>query len=303
AKPAVDGLGDPLPPGAFRRLGTRRHRLQNFPFAWQSRPEGETYLTHHGNEIRRVDADSGRILDAWSVPNNHPVVGFSPDGRYMLTATRRIFTTGLRVAGKAYTQDFVLTLYDLDQRKAAWTRTEKIVDDTEEWKWVDSCRFSQDGKWIATGSHHGPGETRLWNAATGAGLWSGQANGQGPKLLGFAEGGKSVVLRRGSDNAIVILDRETGQEVRTFPTMPSRGMRDCSLSPDGAYVAMGSDRNGLRVWNVATRNEEKSLATRIGSVHWVAFSRDGKTIVTGGDGSTIMVREVPSGKFVRQVDL
>src|SRR5262249_51882864 len=152
-------------------------------------------------------------------------------------------------------------------------------------------------------SHHGPGETRLWNAGTGAELWSGQAKGQGAMLLGFAEGGKSIVQRRDSDNAIVILDRETGKELRTFPTMPSRGMRDCSLSPDGAYVAMGSDRNGLRVWNVATGNEEKSLATRIGSVHWVAFSRDGKTIVTGGDGSTIMVREVPSGKFVRQVDL
>src|SRR5262249_41424275 len=174
AKPAVDGLGDPLPPGAIARLGTRRHRVQNFPFAFQNRPEGMSYLTQHGSEIRRVDAESGRVLEAWPIPNNHPVVGFSPDGRYMLTATRRVFTTGLRLAGKKYSQDWILTLYDQDQRKAVWTKTKKIEDDVEEWKWVDSCRFSPDGKCIATGTVHGLGSTRLWDAATGAALWSGR---------------------------------------------------------------------------------------------------------------------------------
>ena len=303
AKPAVDGLGDPLPPGAILRLGTLRHRVQNFPFAWQSRPEGMSYLTQHGSEIRRVDADSGRVLEAWPVPNNHPVVGFSPDGRYLLTATRRVFTTGARLKGKKYTQDFVLTLYDQDQRKAVWTKTEKIEDDVEEWKWVDTCRFSPDGKYIATGTRHGLGSTRLWNAATGAELWSGAEKGQGAMLHGFANGGKSLVLRRATGNAIVILDRATGNELRSFSTMSSNAMRGCFLLPDGAYVAMGTDRTGLRVWDVATGQERISLGGQMGSVHCVAFTRDGRTVVTGGAESSLKVREFPSGKFVRRIDL
>src|SRR5205085_486603 len=101
--------------------------------------------------------------------------------------------------------------------------------------------------------------TRLWNAATGAELWSGREMGPGATMLGFADGGKALVLRRATGNAVVILDRETGTELRSFPTMSSQGMRGCFLSPDGAYVAMGTDRTGLRVWDVATGQERISL--------------------------------------------
>src|SRR2546421_167738 len=92
SKTAVDSLGDPLPDGAVMRLGTRRFRIQAQPFGtYVSLPDGKTFLVPHRRineqqeEIRWMDAATGKITDSWSLPRGEFVGGLSPDGRYAVT--------------------------------------------------------------------------------------------------------------------------------------------------------------------------------------------------------------------------
>ena len=301
ARRAVDALGDPLPPGAIRRLGTRRHRVQG---SWQSLPDGKSYLVNQQRgdsaEIRRLDSLTGRVLETWPVPGTHYAnyaVGFSPDGRHVLLSTRFVFYTGLRAPGQKEEQEWKLTLYDLAKRKAVWEDREKL--EQKDWKNIDSACFSADGKWIATTGSFGP--LRLWDAATGKELWNSKRDDP-TQPLGFADGGDTLVLRGGNDGAIFVLDRATGKQQRSFPTV-GKDVQQCGLAPDGSAVLLGMYGPALRVWDVATGKERPALD---GHKQWArrfAFSPDGKHIITGSNDPFVLVRAWPSGRVVRTIDL
>jgi RNA polymerase sigma factor (sigma-70 family) len=305
ARRAGDALGDPLPPGAVRRLGTRRHRVQHWPLSWQSLPDGKSYLVHQQRgdsaEIRRIDSLSGRVLETWPIPAPsfaHHAVGFSPDGRHVLLSTRWVFYTGLRPPGQKEEQEWVLTLYDLAKRKALWENREKL--EQKDWKHVDSACFSTDGTWIATTGSYGT--LRLWDAATGKELWNSKRDKQTLQPLGFADGGDTLVLRGVNDNTIFLLDRAAGKQQRSFPTV-RKDAQQCGLAPDGSAVLVGMYGPAVRVWDVATAKERPALD---GHKQWArrfAFSPDGKTLVTGGNDPFVLVRDWPSGKVVRTIEL
>src|SRR5262245_40417699 len=78
----TDRFGDPLPPGAFQRLGTLRHRT-GWPEQNRYLRDGRTLLTFR-NEFRWTDADSGREIDRWAPPPGQEISGVSTDGRLAL---------------------------------------------------------------------------------------------------------------------------------------------------------------------------------------------------------------------------
>jgi RNA polymerase sigma factor (sigma-70 family) len=305
ARRAVDALGDPLPPGAIRRLGTRRHRVQNWLIPWQSLPDGKSYLVHQQRgdsaEIRRIDSLTGRVLETWPIPGPHfavHAVGFSPDGRHVLLSTHFVFYTGDVAPGQKEEQEWQLTLYDLAKRKAVWEDREKLED--KDWKHIDSACFSADGKWIATTGNFG--SLRLWDGATGKELWSSKRDSQTLQPLGFADGGDTLVLRGANDNTIFLFDRATGKQKRSFPTL-QKNSQVCGLAPDGSAVLLGMYGPAVRVWDVATGKERPALD---GHKQWArrfAFSPDGKTVITGGNDPFVLVRAWPSGRVVRTIDL
>ncbi len=292
---AVDSLGDPLPPGAIRRLGTTRHRLPSARF-WLSLPDGRSYLT---GGIRRVDADSGRVVETWSIPGNQYIAGFSPDGRRVLLANHFIFYTGFRPPGLKEEQEWVLTVYDLVQRKPVWTRKEKR--EQKDWKHVDWACFSTDGKWILTGAEFG-GPLRLWDGTTGKELWQRPSVGQALHPLGFTDGGAAIVLRGNSDPAVYVLDRATGEQRKTFRTIGRDEARGFALAPDGTCVLVGTSGATVRVWDLATGREQPQLAGHRQGATLVAFAPDGKTLATGGADRGVLLREWPSRELIRRID-
>ena len=302
-KTAVDALGDPLPPGSLKRLGTRRHRVQDWPLTWQSLPDGKSYLAHqrssNRDEIRRIDSDSGLILETWPIPDKHHAVGYSKDGRYLLMSTSYIFYTGLQIPGQKYPQEWSLTLYDLKDRKTVWVNREQL--EQRDWKQIDRACFSPDGKWVVTTGRYSQGAMRLWDAATGKELWH-RENAQAMDIVGFTDGGNTVVCCSNS-RSIYLFERATGKNLRNFPTVGEREFQSCTLSPDGANVLVGGYTPAIRVWELATGKEKAPLDGHKQWARRIAFTPDGKTLVTGGNDSFALVRDWPSGKAIRTIEL
>ncbi len=292
----VDALGDPLPKGAIMRLGTLRHRVQN----WYDMPDGKSYLTNRNGEIRRCDSLSGRVLERWSGPDIHRFVGFSPNCKFALFTTDYVFTTGFLRPGQKASQAWKFTLYDLEARRPVWEKSEQL--DQNEWNRIDSAGFSPDGKYIVT-SGLLPGKLRLWDSATGKQLWEQPNAGQIFESLGFIDGDKTIVMLGNYDHHIHVIDRATGKEIRSFATVDQRQFQGCTLWPDGKCVLVGSYSPKIRVWDLATGKERTPLEGHTKWARSIAFSRAGKTLATAGNDPFALVREWPSGKVVRKIKL
>lgn len=135
-------------------------------------------------------------------------------------------------------------------------------------KRVRSVAFSPDGTTIASGS--ADKTVRLWNIATG--------------------------------------------EVKARLEGHSDAVREVAFSPDGSIIASCSNDATVRIWDVATGEEMAMLAEanritdqerwqyRIGWVTSIAYSPDGKTIVSGSNDATVRIWDVASGEVIAKFE-
>lgn len=72
-----------------------------------------------------------------------------------------------------------------------------------------------------------------------------------------------------------------------------------AFSPDGRYIASGSADNTVKLWEVSTSREIRTLLGRKSGVSSVAFSPDGRYIVSGSWDKTIKLWDVATGREIR----
>jgi WD40 repeat protein len=65
-----------------------------------------------------------------------------------------------------------------------------------------------------------------------------------------------------------------------------------ALSPDGKILASGSFDKTIKLWNLATGQQIRTLRGHVDGIQSVVFSWDGKTLVTGGDDKTIKIWQI-----------
>ncbi|EXA30335.1 hypothetical protein FOVG_18262 [Fusarium oxysporum f. sp. pisi HDV247] len=68
------------------------------------------------------------------------------------------------------------------------------------------------------------------------------------------------------------------------------------FSNDGRLIASGSYDNTVKIWNVATGEEERTLKGHTGWVTSVVFSNDGKLIASGSYDETVKIWNVATGE-------
>jgi RNA polymerase sigma factor (sigma-70 family) len=275
----VDLLGDPLPPGAIMRLGTVRHRSLNYHgMHEQPLPDGKTVLAGH-HDIRWVDMSTGLVSKTWPLPDGSTVCGFSCDGLLALL-----------------NDGDTLGVWNLISRQEVRKLEKKGRLSSD----VDAT-FSPDGKTIAATIRISsvPGLLRVWDVESGRQLWQvGQLAGGRPWwVLAFLPDNQTLVVMD-DNNRVMLRDRDTGRIRRSFLTPGGP-----YLSPDGKTALCGTGGPAVRVWDVATGKELPPLGGHERQAHHFAFSRDGKTLLTGGQDSYVLVRDWPAGKPRRRIDL
>jgi uncharacterized protein with WD repeat len=203
--------------------------------------------------------DDGGILQTLKHPGGITSIAFSPDGTYLATSGYDSNVMVWRTADGALTKTLV------GHSGAVWT-----------------VAYSPDGNSIASS---GEDKTiRLWNAATGELLKTLTGHALNVWSVTFSPDGRTLASS-GFDTTIKIWDVQTGNLAHTI-NGHSQAVLEVAFSLDGAKLVSCSDDTTIRIWNT---KDWTLLRTLSGSEHVyaVAFSPDGKQIISGGrDRST-----------------
>jgi hypothetical protein len=161
------------------------------------------------------------VLESWPIPKSRgalawaaqddAVVGFSPDGRYVLLTNDYIQHGQVDAP-----QEWRLTLYDLTERKQVWSISKTL--EAKDWPHLGQCVFTAKNNWIVTAGRNGD-QVRLWDARTGKQLWDHHSKGQSLSPIGFVDGGDTVVLRGDENGYVYLFDRASGTEKKSFATV------------------------------------------------------------------------------------
>jgi RNA polymerase sigma factor (sigma-70 family) len=104
----------------------------------------------------------------------------------------------------------------------------------------------------------------------------------------------------GQRDAVVIVNLTTGAEfvrIAAISNENNDSVNCTAFSPDGRTLAWAGPKDGIvRLTETATGKERRRLIGHRGRVNSLAFSGDGKVLVSGGDDTTCLIWEIP-GSF------
>ena len=255
-------------------ITTLRHKRQVNSVSFS--PDGKTLAS---------GAWDGTIL-LWDVINRTDIatysghlysvdsLSFSPDGTTLVSASA---------------QSGTVKLWDIRTGNAVDLRHTDIVR---------SLSFSADSTILASGGLDDA--VKLWDITTGINIDTlGHTNYVG--FISFSSDGKTLASL--SDRAH-LWDVTTGQNITIF--QGARGLSYMSFSPDGTILAAGFRDGTIRLWDVTTNTNIRTLNAHKDSVYSVSFSPDGSTLASGSANlsgfSSIKLWNVATGQNIKTFD-
>jgi RNA polymerase sigma factor (sigma-70 family) len=292
----TDRHGDPLPVEAIARLGTVRFRHAERITSLAFTPDGKRVISHGYDGIRAWDAATGRETCSVAAPADGWIDGImlTRDGKSIVSTegTPNHFLCRVRSS----TDLTILHEVVLNHPSLYF-------------------RASPDGKFLAQ-LHDGETTIELWDVASGKQIRSWNGHDRRVWALQFSADGKTLVTC-GEDKAVRFWDVATGKQERAITGYPDI-VGVVALSPDGSRLAtvgmtevqpgVGSwpRANRVRLWDVAAGKEVTQLAVPPKDRYYVAdvaFTDDGKSLVTSGPDDKIHFWDPVSGKEQRRLDL
>lgn len=236
---------------------------------WAFAPDGRKAAVASGDRsVRYYDVEArrdikrlvGHTASVWAV-------ALSPDGKLAasggMDGTARVWdlTTGLEVA--------------------------KFADHAS---LVSAVAFAPNNKWVVSGSFDG--SVVYWKAATGAEGWRAEKLGLVTALAVDPQGQFVAVA---TQNALVLLNLADGRELKRYGKFASP-LSAVAVSPNGKWVAAGSDAGTVRVWLVGEEKAKYTLTDHEGGVRSVAIKDGGRWVLTGGADRTLRLWDTAAAK-------
>lgn len=282
-------------------------------------PDGKLIVTGSGDKTAKVwDAQTGKVLLTLEAHTSGVIdAAFSPDGKHIVTGSEdqsaKVWDaqTGKESLTLKGHSDMITSVAFSPEGKRIVTgsrdTTAKVWDSaTGQEKltlkghifWITSVAFSPDSKRIVTGSHDAT--ARVWDAQTGQETYILKGHTTFVHSVTFSSDGKRIVT--GSHDATAkVWEAQEDRETRTLKDHPY-WVTSVAFSPDSKSIVtvsgnltLTSRGNTVKVWDVATGEERLTLPEQTGVVS-VAFSHDGKRIVTGGRDKMARVWDAQTGQ-------
>jgi WD40 repeat protein len=252
-------------------------------------PDGKQILSGDSNgTIKLWDVNTGHEIKTFSEHQGYIVsVTFSPDGRQIL------FGSGFGI----------LKLWDVNTGREIRT----FLGHTYR---INSVAFSPDGRQIISGSIKMSqtinGTIKLWDIDTGREIKAFLGHTNEVLSVAFSPDGRQI-LSGSYDGTIILWDIDTGREIRTFLSHKEESVYSVTFSPDGRQILSAgfyryNDKNiigTIKLWDVNTGKEIKTLSGHTTVVSSVAFSPDGRQVVSGSVDKTIKLWDVNTGKEIK----
>src|SRR5690606_9097651 len=143
------------------------------------------------------------------------------------------------------------------------------------------------------------GTARIWNLENNEQLHVIKAGPESVLTVAWSPDGK-LIATGGNEEHIRLWNPDTGESVKAFPT-GVQTVTALAFSPDSKWLAMGGTDNALFLWDIenpalppalsdASQGDQRVLFKgHTNHINAVAFSRDGRTIITGSKDETCRV--------------
>jgi WD40 repeat protein len=202
---------------------------------------------------------------------------FSPDGRFVLTAS----------------DDRTARIWDVDTGLALWTHTSAVTD----------ARFALHGKIVATGGLDQA--VTFSNARTGEFLATLRTPQDGPvHSIRFSPNGKLLAVAT-DDPALLVRYAGNGRPITRLKGNRA-GVVEAVFDPHGKDLAVADADGSAGVFTARTgrlvhwlREQGQERAHPLGRVNGIAWSPDGRFLVTVGSDSQVRVWDASSGRYLR----
>ena len=240
--------------------------------------DGKRIATGGGTgDVIVYDAESGEILDRYSVGSEGFVFGLSfdpQDSNRIVTGSRY----GLVQVWSSGKEDPVLEIqaHELNQ-------------------FIYSTCFSPDGSMILSASNDGL--ARLWDAYTGELLLELDGHAGLPVYDAKFSSDGSLILTGGGDMQAHIWDIETGEKVSSF-LGHTDWIHEVQFNSDSSRIYTASEDDTVKIWDVSTGDVLLTLAGHTSTIFSLDLSPDEKMLATGSFDTTVKIWDLTTGKEI-----
>jgi WD40 repeat protein len=277
------------------------------------------FNTANGRELKTLD-----VWDSVISPDGRQFVAASEGGFWIYdVGTGNIIRPGKRLSyyinSLSYSPDgrrIMISqgnganIYDVETTDLVGSISGHIAD-------LTSASYSPDGKWILSASNDG--SIRIWSAETfieKARLITFNDNewlAMTPDGYYTASARSDQYLNARVGNTVAGIDRYRSTFNKPAVVQArlsnsgrmashSEGIASVAVNPAGTRIATVSFDKTIKIWDLESGRELRSISNIGGYVNTISWSPDGRTLIHGAEDRTVRIWEVETGRAVRTIN-